>query len=78
MTEQENGRPAFEPLKAIGVFLAVFGVAVIVAPLIRPEMPGADKLINVVSGLVILAIGGGAFFLGLKRSVKVETPEKKE
>jgi len=65
MTENESERPTFEPLKAIGVFLAVFGLVVMGASFL--PMPGADKLINVVSGLVILAAGATAFALGWKR-----------
>ncbi len=59
-------RPAFEPLKAIGVFLAVFGAAVMAASLM--DMPAQDRIINLASGLVILGAGVGALALGIGRS----------
>lgn len=75
MTEQNNDRPAFEPLRAIGMFLAVFGLAVIGAAFL--EMPGADKVINAVSGIVILAAGVGAFILGMSRSASKKHTENR-
>ena len=66
MSDKEN--IAFEPLKSIGIFLIVFGLATMGAALL--EMPTSDKMINAVSGLVILSCGGLAFYLGLKRTVK--------
>ena len=66
MSENPSERPAFEPLKAIGLFLSVFGLAVIGAMLL--DMSSADRVINLISGLVIMAIGGVAFALGWLRS----------
>ncbi|HUT52266.1 MAG TPA: hypothetical protein VM658_02645 [bacterium] len=68
MTENNTQRPAFEPLKAIGLFLACFGLAVMGAALL--DMPLQDKVINLIAGSVVLAIGAGAFLLGWKRSKK--------
>ena len=65
MTQNNSGRPAFEPLKAIGLFLAVFGIVVMGAAIM--PMPGVDKAINLICGLVILAVGAAAFGLGWKR-----------
>ena len=68
MEEEKSERPAFEPRKAIGLFLSVFGIAVIVAGFM--EMPVEDRVINLAAGLVILAIGALALFLGLRKSSK--------
>lgn len=65
MMENNSDRPDFEPLKAIGIFLAVFGIVVMGAAFL--DMPGADKAINIVCGLVILGAGALAFSLGWKR-----------
>lgn len=73
MTDEEKQKPVFEPRLAIGVFLAVFGLAVMGAALIK--MPMADRLINVIAGLVILAAGAGSFYLGIRKSRSARPPE---
>ena len=65
MSENDQGKPGFEPRRAIGVFLSVFGLAVMVAAFF--EMPAADKVINVAAGAAILLIGALALFLGLRK-----------
>jgi hypothetical protein len=75
MTEKNSDRPAFEPRMAIGVFLSVFGLAVIGAAFM--EMPAADRMINLIAGLAILVIGAASFFLGMRKA-KRGAPDKDE
>jgi hypothetical protein len=72
----EEARPTFEPLQAIGIFLAVFGVVILYATTVPKEF--WDKVINFSSGIVLLAIGLFCFFLGLSRSRKARKTGKAE
>jgi hypothetical protein len=76
----ENNGPekkVFEPMRPIGVFLSVFGVAVTAAPLViwifhlldntKPLMPATDAAIDIISGLVTIAIGSVFFIIGWRR-----------
>jgi hypothetical protein len=56
----------FEPTRPVGVFLFVFGLVVIGAAFL--DMSFADKMINIVSGLVLVACGAFAFAIGWFRS----------
>jgi hypothetical protein len=76
---ETNGpeKKVFEPMRPIGVFLSVFGVAVTAAPLViwvahlldksKAVMPGTDAVIDVISGLGIVAIGAIFYILGWRR-----------
>jgi hypothetical protein len=46
--------------------MSIFGLVVMCAALM--EMPLVDRMINLVSGLFLLALGVGGFILGWKRS----------
>jgi len=63
--EGESKKPRFEPLKAVGIFLSVFGAVVCFAAL--KDMDLAEKLINLASGAVIILIGAACFLVGLKQ-----------
>jgi len=53
--DKETGRPAAGPLTAIGVFLGVFGVAVISGIFFTHTIHG--KIINLFCGGILLGIG---------------------
>jgi hypothetical protein len=53
--DQATGRPVKGPLTAIGIFLSVFGVAVITGIFFTHTMHG--KVINLVCGGILLGIG---------------------
>ncbi len=66
MSERDQQtRPTFEPLKAIGVFLLVFGLFVAGAALLEMEL--GERLINLGCGLVIMGAGAIAFVIGRRR-----------
>ena len=66
MSERDQQtRPTFEPLKAIGAFLLVFGLFVAGAMLL--EMETGERLINLACGLVIMGSGAIAFMIGHRR-----------
>ena len=52
----------FEPTKPVGIFLFVFGLVVLGAAFI--DMSFSDKMINAVSGLVLVACGAFAYAIG--------------
>jgi hypothetical protein len=68
MSEDKARERHFEPTKPVGVFLAVFGCVVAGAALF--PMPFSDKLINLGSGLFLIAIGAFAYGIGRWRSKK--------
>jgi len=55
----------FEPTIPVGIFLSIFGVVVIGAALL--DMSFADKMINAVSGLVLVAVGVFCYVIGWAR-----------
>jgi hypothetical protein len=67
----KKSEQVFEPLSAIGVFLAVFGAVILYATTVPEEF--WDKLINLSAGIVLLAIGLFCFFLGWSRSRKARS-----
>ena len=56
----------FEPTKPVGIFLLVFGLVVLGAAFI--DMSFSDKMINAVSGLILIACGAFAYAIGWFRS----------
>ena len=54
-TEQETGRSSKGPLTAIGIFLGVFGIAVLSGIFFTNTLHG--KIINLFCGGLLLAIG---------------------
>jgi hypothetical protein len=56
----------FEPTKPVGIFLFVFGLVVLGAAFL--PMDFSDKMINAVSGLVLIACGAFAYAIGWFRN----------
>jgi len=54
MTEPGKSSTSFEPLKAISVFLAVFGAGVMFAVLFTDTFHG--RVVNAISGILLLTI----------------------
>jgi putative Ca2+/H+ antiporter (TMEM165/GDT1 family) len=54
-TEQETGRSSKGPLTAIGIFLGVFGIAVLSGIFFTHTLHG--KIINLVCGGLLLTLG---------------------
>ncbi len=51
-----------QSLKLMGIFLGVFGIIMIVAVIFPENLEG--KITNLITGLVLLGVGIGAFFKG--------------
>jgi hypothetical protein len=58
----------FEPLRAIGLYMAIFGLVVMGAAFI--DMPMLGRMINLVCGGFLAALGSGAMIVGWKRARK--------
>ncbi len=68
---EKKSEQVFEPLLAIGVFLAVFGVVILYATSVPDEF--WDKFINFSAGILLVGIGLFCFFLGMSRSRKARS-----
>jgi len=79
MTEAKkpaHKKPTFEPLMPLGIFLVIFGLIITYSTVYPPEF--ADKMVDLISGLVFLVWGGAWFYVGWKRTKKARTQEKDE
>jgi hypothetical protein len=65
MGQSEKARN-FEPLRAVGVFMTVFGVTVMAAAFM--DMPMIGRAINVGAGTIMVLLGVGGMLLGWKRA----------
>ena len=63
----------YDPLQPLGVFLVVFGLAVLLALFV--DMPPMDRFINLAAGLTVSGIGLAFWLVGHRRLKKIR--EKK-
>ena len=75
MTQNKAEERGFEPTIPMGVFLAVFGAVVAGAALL--DMSFSNKMINLISGGLLLAIGAFCIALG-RRNIKKRAKIAKE
>lgn len=75
MSQDKAKEKNFQPLQPVGIFLIFFGAATAAASLL--SMPLADKLINLVSGLLLVAIGVFCLWISWRR-IRKQNLTKKE
>jgi hypothetical protein len=68
MSQPQKPPRHFEPLRAIGSFMALFGFTVMAAAVM--DMPMLGRMINLVCGGFLAALGLGAMIVGWRRSRK--------
>ena len=63
-TETDQGKNSLEyrSLQLMGIFLGIFGIIMIIAMIFPEDFEG--KITNLITGLVLLSAGAGAFFKG--------------
>ena len=64
--EPKKDTPYYDPLRPLGIFLTVFGLAVLPAFLVKAEP--LERYMNLAVGLCILALGLGFWIVGRRRA----------
>ena len=59
-----------QSLQLMGIFLGIFGIIMIIAMIFPENLEG--KVTNLITGLILLGFGIGAFLKGRSRKVKKE------
>ncbi|MFC1562832.1 hypothetical protein ACFL4Z_02135 [candidate division KSB1 bacterium] len=73
MSKEEDSSGILEShsLQLMGVFLGVFGIIMVISMVFPEDLEG--KLANLITGLVLLGVGLGAFLKGKCKGDKKDT-----